>query len=118
MIVHDRVYVRPSLVDRGVDEALDIRMAPPRVERGARYVELHQVVGGDERGCAGARHDEVRRPFGMAAAHVPERVDHALAGQDAVGGKQVVDRDGERLAHVALQRGSHGRPPPFLADGP
>ena len=106
MAVHDRHDVGPRLVDFGVNEALAEHPAVALVERPAVETELHDVIGGDHRGAAGARHEEAARIGRRAEAQMTEAVgDHALVGQDAVADHEVLDQFRHRGLPRRLLRG-------------
>ena len=78
VVVDHRADVGPRGVDRGMDEAFDVRPPALWIERYALAVEFHQVFGGHERGCPRARHDEMARVCRVPATDVAQRVDHAF----------------------------------------
>src|SRR6185503_4632384 len=89
--VHHRDHLRARLVDLAVNEALGDRFLAARVERPAVEVVLEQVVALHALGRERAR-EEVALPVrGRAQADVPVGVDHAVLGEDAVGGDEVVE---------------------------
>src|SRR3954463_1459943 len=95
MAVHHRHHLRPRAEDLAVDVALDKALALVAARRFAVGVPFDKVRRGDERGGAGARHDEMVRPLIAPRAHVAVGVEHAVLGEDAARGDEVVD---ERLA--------------------
>ena len=90
--MHHRHDFRTRAVDLAVDVALD--EAFPLVAGGGLAVraELHQVRGSDERRRARARHEEMPGPLVAARAHMSIGVEHAVPGEDAAAGDQVVDQ--------------------------
>ena len=82
-----------GLVDLAVDEAFDVKRAATRVERVAVEVELHDVVGRDQSRSHAARQEEARRVGLLPRADMPETVDHALLGENAVGGDEILDEN-------------------------
>ena len=93
--VHDRVDVRPRLVDRTVDEtlAVEVRLANPRDIAG--HIVFQDVVGFDDLRAARTR-EQVRAGLRrMTDAHVSVRIEHVFVCQDAVGQDQIADRDGQ-----------------------
>ena len=101
VVVHDRHHVRPRLVERAVDEALEIGRAAARIDRVAFEREFHDVGGLDAVGRARAREQIALRIVGMARADMAEGIDDRLAGEDAVGGDELFD-DPVELGHQAL----------------
>src|SRR6266446_2364426 len=92
VIVHDRVHVRSRLEDGAVDEALEIGRAPARIDSGAVEGELHDVVRLDALRRPRPRQEEMLRIVGVAGADMPERVDDAFVGEDAVGGDDFIEQ--------------------------
>src|SRR5437879_8794429 len=91
MVVHHRHHLRPALVDLAVDEALAHGFAPPRVERLAVEIVLHQVLELHALGGDRAREEITVRIARRTQAHVPVGVDHAVLRQDAVSRDEVVE---------------------------
>ena len=96
-----------------MDEALEIARPAARVDGGAVEVVLHDVGRRHQLGSDRARHQVAVGGFLVTHAHMAVPVDHALVGQDAVGGDQVLDqlrvnrarRGGRRLGeHVSHSR--------------
>ena len=85
------IDVRPRLVDRRMDEALEIERALLVPHRLAVEAELDDVVLLDQLGRERARDEEALRIVGMADADVAVGVDHVLLGEDAVGDDEVLD---------------------------
>ena len=98
MVVHHGVHVRPRLVDRAVDEALQIGRAAALVDRGAVERIFDDVVALDALGRAGAGQQIMLRIVRMPRADMAEGIDDALIGQNAVGGHQFFQNEIE-LAH-------------------
>src|SRR5262245_2820805 len=92
VVVHDRMHIRPRLVDAAVNEALQIGRPVTRIDGIALERELHDVVLLDALGRACAREKEALRVVGMARAHVPERIHDTLMRQDAVGGDDLFEQ--------------------------
>jgi hypothetical protein len=88
--VHDRHHIGPRPVDLAVDEALEVGAAVVAHRLAVGPVE-HHVCRGDEWGRNGPRHEEMARLVGRAHAHVAVGIEHALHGEDAVGGDEVFD---------------------------
>ena len=57
--MHDRHHIRPRAINLGMDEALEENLAAACIDRVAVLVELHDVLGGNQRGRERARHQEV-----------------------------------------------------------
>ena len=122
MAMHHRHHIRTRLVDLAMDEAFEIDGAAIGGQRMAVDVEFDDVV----RRHQGGRHvagQQIALGIGVAAhAHMAERVHHALAEQDAVGDRQLLDQRsaGARAAarpirhgmgetmHVAIGWAEHG----------
>ena len=92
MAVHDRPDPGQGLVDLAVDEALDIESAAPRLQGIAVDIELEDVVRRDQARRHAAREQKARRVRLVPHADMAEAVDHALVGQDPVGGDEIVDQ--------------------------
>src|SRR5262249_48004537 len=103
VVVHDRVHVFPRLVDAPVDEALEIRRAPARIDGFAFERKLHDVDGLDTLGRSRPRQEETVRIGRMTGADVPERIDDAFARQNAVGGDDFFE-DRFKFAHEATYK--------------
>ena len=71
-----------------MDEPLQIGRPPPGIDRRAVEREFHDVGGFDAVGRARARQQVVLRIVRMAGADMAERIDDALAREDAVGGHE------------------------------
>ena len=84
-----------------MDEALEIGRAAARIDRLALERELHDVVLLDAVRRARARQQEALRIVGMARADMAEGVDHAFAGEDAVGGDDFFEQ-GVELGHSSV----------------
>jgi len=91
MAVHDRLDLGMSLVDLAVDKALDIEGAPALLERVALKVKLQDVVGHHETRRHAASEQKPGRVLSVPGADMPEAVDHALVGKDAVSGYEIFD---------------------------
>src|SRR5215831_13284119 len=92
MAVHDCVDVRTQLVDLAVDEALAVDRSAARIEGVAVEIERDQVVDRDIAWCDGL-HLQVEVGIARVAdADMAERIEHAVVGEDVVGGDQI-DRD-------------------------
>src|SRR5271166_2568404 len=91
MAVHDRPNLGIGLVDLAVNKSLDIERAPARVEGVAVEVEFHDVVRCDETRRHAARQQKACCVLLVPRADMPKAVDHALVGEDAVGGDEIVD---------------------------
>ncbi len=98
MVVHHRMHVRPRLVDRAVDEALEIGRAAVFVDRGAVEPIFDYVAVLDALGGSRPRQKIMLRLVGMPRADMAEQIDNAFVGQDAVGGHQFFQNKIE-LAH-------------------
>ena len=87
-----------------------------RVHRIAVEIELQDVGRGDRRGRHVARQQEAIRARRMACADVPERVEHALRDEDAVGGREIgaqrVERRVVEGGHVRIVASACGRRTP------
>ena len=82
-----------------MDEPFEVGLAARRVDRRPVERELHQVRDLDALRRARSRHEIPVGPVGMAYADVPEAVNHALVGEDAVGGHELVEQQVE-LGHA------------------
>src|SRR5262245_13745128 len=97
-----------------MDEPLEIRRPPARIDRRAVERELHDVVGLDAVGRARARQQVALRIVGMAHADVAEGIHHALARENAVSGHEFFDEVVE-LGHwrflfgVLLRKRGHAK---------
>ena len=101
--MHHGVDVRPRLVDRAVDEALEIGRA--RVaHRRAVEPELDDVGAGDEFRAERARQQIVVGLLRVADADVAVGVDHVLLRQDPIGDHQIADR-ALQLVHASVLPG-------------
>ena len=98
MVVHDRMHVRPRLVEAAMDEALEIGRLAARIDRLALERELHDVVLLDAVRRPRPRQEEALRIVGMPRADMAERVDHAFGREDAVGGDEFFEQSIE-LGH-------------------
>src|ERR1043166_5874094 len=92
MAVHDRHDLRARAIDLAVDIALDEALALVAGGRLAVRPPLDEVRGSDERRGARARHDEVLAPLVTARADVAIGVEHAVLGENAACGDEVVDQ--------------------------
>jgi len=90
-MVDDGAHAGPRLVYGAMDEALGVRRSSARIDRRSVEPELHQVVELDALGRARARKKVAVRSIEMADAHVPERIDNALAREDPIGGDELVE---------------------------
>jgi hypothetical protein len=97
MAVDDRHHIWAGLENLAVDEAFQKAAAAAVLARRRVEIEFHDVVGGDERGGDGARHQETVRIIGMAHADMAEGVDDALVGENA-------DCRGEFFQDLAVDR--------------
>ena len=100
--MHHRHDVGPRLEDRGMDEALQIRLALV-ADRLAHLVELDQVVALDQFRRQRARHEEALRIVGMAHADMAVGIDHVFVGENAIGDDEVAQQIVE-LAHGGCSR--------------
>ena len=87
----DRHHVRPRLVDLAVDHALGILRRGIARPAGEVEVELDRSSGSTSSGARRARQDVAVGIVGMAHADVPEGVEHALVGDDAVGDRELAE---------------------------
>ena len=75
-----------------------MRLAPYPALSGQRLaaeIEFHHIVGSDQTGRPGPRHEEPIGIGGRSAAQVPEAIsDDALVGEDAVGHHEFGDQLG------------------------
>jgi hypothetical protein len=91
VVVDDGLDVRAAAVDLAVDEALEVERA--RVVDGAAVeVVLHDVARADQLRRQRSREQVALRLPRVAHAHVSVAVDHALVGQDPIGGDEVLDQ--------------------------
>jgi hypothetical protein len=96
MVVHHRHDIGPRAIDLAVDEALadrgHARFYSLAVERLAVEVVLEDVFHLHGLGRDGAGEEETLRILRRAQADVAVGVDHAVLGEDAVGGDQVFEQ--------------------------
>ena len=90
-MMDDGPHVGTGIIHRGMNEPLGVRLAASRIDRGAVKGELHQIVDVDAFGGPCAREKIAVRPVRRANAHMPERIDHAFAREDAVRRHQFVE---------------------------
>src|SRR5262245_38874341 len=100
MGVHDGRNIRPSLIDRGMDEALPIEHAPFGCHRLAVETKLDDVILLDESRGQRTRDEEVARIDRVANADVAVGIDDTLLGEDAVGNDEVL-KEVAKFAHGA-----------------
>ena len=94
--MYDRLDVGMGLIDFAVDEALHIERSSPRLDRVAVEIELQDVVGRDQARSHAARQQKAPRVGLVPHADMAEAIDHALVGENAVGGDEIVDEIGMR----------------------
>src|SRR5882672_7104488 len=88
--VDDRLDLGARLIDRAMDETLQIGLAAAR-DGHPLMGELHDVGGFNELGRAPAREQELSGIVGMADADMAEGIADLFRRQDAVGDHQLVD---------------------------
>jgi len=91
MAVHHRHHVAARLVDFTVDEPFDHAAAVLRIDRIGIEVVFHDVVRGHQDRRERARQQVAVWVARMAHAHMPIGIEHALLGENAVGGDEVLD---------------------------
>ena len=90
-MMDDGQHLGAGIIHRAMNEPFGVRLAPGRIDRGTVAGELHQIFGLDAFGSPRARQQIAVRPIGVANADMPERIDHALAREDAVRRHQLVE---------------------------
>ena len=80
-----------------MDEALEEHRAAAGIDRVAVEIELHDVVGGDERRRQRARHQEVVGIGRMPCADMAEAVDHAELRKDAAADGDILEQGGRNV---------------------
>jgi len=94
MGVNHRHYVRPRLVDFAVDEAFEKHGSAAGIDRIAVEVELHDVVGRDQRRRERPRHQKMIGVGGMPRADMTKAVEHAELGEDAAADHDILAQRG------------------------
>ena len=89
--MHHGLHVVARPVDLPVDEALQIETASLPVHGHAVEIVLEDVVGGDQLRSQRTCHEVAIGIPVVPDADVAPRVNHAVIGQDAIGGDEVVD---------------------------
>src|SRR6516225_3014540 len=103
VVMHDRLHVCARLIDAAVDKALEVRRAAARIDGLAFERELHDVGGLDALRRARPRQQEAVRIVRMTGADVPERIDDAFVGENAVGGDDLFE-ECFKFAHEAAYK--------------
>src|SRR6266436_4374875 len=85
MVMADRDHIGPRLVNLAMDHALGIELHDWRYNGLRVEVEFQNVAGLHQLGRTRPRQEIATGFDGMANAHMPEGVDHALMGENAVG---------------------------------
>lgn len=96
VVVADGAHVGARLVDRAMDRPLDVGWRRVAADLLTGQREALQVRLGHELRPERAGDEVVVRTLGVADADVAEGVEHALVGQDAVGGDEVAQDGGIR----------------------
>ena len=94
MAVHHGVDVGPRAKRLAVDVALQEHAPALLIDRVGVEVELHDVLGRHQRRRAGARQQIALRVFRMPHGHMAPGVEHAVLGEDAACGDEVLDQRG------------------------
>ena len=92
--MHHRLHIRTHAIHLAVDKALQIRLAPARIDRIAVKIKLHNVFGLDVTGGDTARQQKPVRSIRVPHADVAKAIHHALVVQNVVGGNQIVNEFG------------------------
>ena len=99
MAVHDRLNIRPRLVNFAVDKTLEKTGAAIRVYRIAVQIVFDDVVGRDQRRRDRARHQITAGRLGMAQRNMTKAIDNPVGCKYAAGGGEIRDdRGGDRTA--------------------
>src|SRR5580704_2467082 len=98
VIVDHSLHVRSRLVDRAMDEALEVGRAAALVDRSAVERIFDDVVLLDALRRPRPRQQVMVGPLGMPRTHMSEGLDDPLARQDPVGGDQFFENE-IKLAH-------------------
>ena len=95
------VHVGARLIDRGVDEPLQVKRARLAAHRLAVEAQFHDVAALDQIGSERAREKEMLRLVRVPDADVAVGIHHVFLGEDAVGDHEVLD-DGVEAAHGSV----------------
>jgi hypothetical protein len=102
VMVADRSYVRPRLVNLAMDDALGIKLDGRRMHGARLEIEFENIAGFNQLGRARARQQIAPGLVRMTQADMPEGVDHAFMGEDAIGDGKLVAQVGEFVRHGVL----------------
>src|SRR5271154_196811 len=98
VIVDHSLHIGPCLVDRAMDEALEVRRAATLVDRSAVERIFDDVVLLDALRRPRPRQQIMIGALGMPRTHMSEGIDNPLVRQDPVGGDQFFENE-IKLAH-------------------
>ena len=98
MAVHDGVDIGPGLVDRAVNVAFEVGGRGVRIDHVRIQRAFDDVLAGHGRRGDGAGDEIAVRIAWMAERDMAETVEHALVGEDQIGGDQIVDEGRVHLA--------------------
>src|SRR5580704_8507319 len=104
VMVADRGYVRTRLVDFAMNDALGIELDGRWIHGARLEIEFENIAAFDQFGRARTRQQIAPGLIRMAPADMPERVDHALMGEDAIGHGKLVAQ--EYVRHGVLSQHS------------
>ena len=100
MGVNDSMDVGPRLVDRGMNEALEVERTLLVAHRLAVEAQLDDVLALHQLGRDRVREEEMLGIVGIADAHVAVGVHHLLSREDTVGDDQILNDVTSRLLMV------------------
>src|SRR5215470_13388136 len=99
MMMAHRSHVRPRFENLAMDDALGIELCGRRLDGLGVEVEFQNVGWLYQLRRTRPRQEVPTWVVGMANAHMPEGVDHALMGENAVGNGKLVAQVGEFVGH-------------------
>jgi hypothetical protein len=89
--MHHRLHVRSRLIDRGVDEALQVWRAAFGVDRVPVQAELYEIARVNELGRQGPGQKEPLRGVRVPSAQVSVRIHDAFVAEDAIADDQIAE---------------------------